>query len=170
MLRLLSKLQYSDLYSSEFIWLLQGHLPTVGLNNRQGTPKGAKKKLLNLLSPFPKYVPKYFIMTKMQKTCTKKKKCFFFSPLPSIKQCIFELRNYVIKWKEAKRTQARFARKLNYFLLFIPWIFELLQVWRFSLRKRRCGKMRVRPRYPKLRQSSRCFLVQNWCEFHRRSR
>ena len=65
-------LQYSDLYSSGFIWLLQGHLPTVGLNNRQGTPKGAKKKLLNLLSPFPKYVPKYFKMTKMQKTCTKK--------------------------------------------------------------------------------------------------
>ena len=65
-------MHYSDLYSSEFIWLLQGHLPTVGLNNRQGTPKGAKKKLLNLLSPFPKYVPKYFKMTKMQKNMHEK--------------------------------------------------------------------------------------------------
>ena len=54
----------------------------------------------------------------------------FFSPVPSIKQCIFELRNYVLKWKEAKRTQARFTRKIQ--MIFCFFYLEFLNFFRFG--------------------------------------
>ena len=124
--------QYSALYTSGFIWLLQGHLPTVGLNNRQGTPRGAKKKLLNLLAfvSFSFYVPKIYNDKKMQKSCTNK--CFVLVLYPQSNSVLLSSEIMLkVKMGRAKRASARCSLRSQNANIFSSYL-EFLNFFRFG--------------------------------------